>query len=250
MTNINLEVGELTRVSGRSEEINSEVKVTLNNIVGTLDEISSIVNSGALTRNNQRLGETMGIISRNINNSLLGIKLFLDRQIASYRTSVNEALTALTSLIQFIDTTFTKIDTSIYHDNIAAGFKVTTDNKTYELNDTEYDTLCAIVAAESDKTYDDSLAVASTVLNRCETDRWIATNGDHPIAQATAKGQYVVYEEGYYKKYLNGKAPETVKTAVKDALNGVRNHEYLSFRSNGSTRYSNNMITPTGNRYA
>ena len=48
---------------------------------------------------------------------------------------------------------------------------------------------------------------------------------------------------------MNGKAPNTVKEAVADALAGVRNHKYLSFRSNSTTSYSNNMISPTGNRY-
>lgn len=33
------------------------------------------------------------------------------------------------------------------------------------------------------------------------------------------------------------------------ALAGVRNQDYESFRSNGTTCYSSNMITSTGNRY-
>ena len=48
---------------------------------------------------------------------------------------------------------------------------------------------------------------------------------------------------------MNGNAPSTVVQAVKDALAGVRNHKYCSFRSNGTTNYSNNMITSAGNRY-
>ena len=43
---------------------------------------------------------------------------------------------------------------------------------------------------------------------------------------------------------------ENVRQAVEDALNGVRNCDYLSFRSNSSTSYSNNMIVSSGNRYA
>lgn len=250
MTNINLEVGELKRISSRSEDINSEVRSTLGKINGTLNDISSIITSNYLTSGNQRIAETIGIISRNINNSLTGIKAFLDDQVVKYENSVEQALEALTRLIQMLDSSFSTIDTSVYHDNIAAGFKVTTDNQKYETTDEEFDTICAIVAAESDQTYDDSLGVVSTILNRCESDRWIASNGSRPISQATAPNQYVVYQEGIYKKYLNGKAPETVKTAVRDALNGVRNHEYFSFRSNGSKSYSDNMITSTGNRYA
>ena len=141
------------------------------------------------------------------------------------------------------------IDVSHYHNNEANGFVVTTGNTTYELCDEDFELLCAIVSAESDKTYDDALAVITTILNRCETSNWIASHGRDPIAQATAPNQFVVYQHGSYEGYMNGKAPDTVVQAVTDALAGVRNHNYCSFRSNGSTGYSNNMISSTGNRY-
>ncbi|MGN1371613.1 MAG: hypothetical protein ACI4XM_05010 [Candidatus Coprovivens sp.] len=141
------------------------------------------------------------------------------------------------------------IDVSKYHNNIEAGFEVTVGNLAYDLSDEDIELLCAIVAAESDKTYDDALAVITTILNRCEAPNWIRSHGTDPIAQATAPNQFVVYQHGSYKAYMNGKAPNTVKEAVADALAGVRNHKYLSFRSNGTTSYSNNMISPTGNRY-
>ena len=141
------------------------------------------------------------------------------------------------------------IDITKYNNNVAKGFEVTTGNLTYQLCDEDVDLLCAIVSAESDKSYDDALAVVSTILNRCETSNWINSHGRDPIAQATAPNQYVVYQHGSYEGYINGKAPDTVKQAVLDALAGVRNHNYCSFRSNGSTSYSDNMITATGNRY-
>ena len=141
------------------------------------------------------------------------------------------------------------IDITKYSNYIEKGFEVTTGNLCYELNDEDFELLCAIVSAESDKTYDDALAVITTILNRCETDNWIRSHGTDPIAQATAPNQFVVYQHGSYKRYMNGNAPETVVQAVKDALAGVRNHKYLSFRSNGTTSYSDNMISSTGNRY-
>lgn len=140
------------------------------------------------------------------------------------------------------------IDISKYHNNLAAGFEVTTDNQTFTVSDSDYNLLCAIVAAESDKSYDDALAVITTILNRCEASNWVASYGTNPISQATAKNQFVVYQHGSYKQYM-GNCPETVMTAVKDALAGVRNHHYLSFRSNGSTSYGGSMITSSGNRY-
>ena len=141
------------------------------------------------------------------------------------------------------------IDISVYKENLALGFDVTTGNLVYELEDKDFELLCAIVSAESDKSYDDALAVITTILNRCESDNWIRSHGTDPIAQATAPNQFVVYQHGSYKSYMNGNAPETVLRAVKDALAGVRNHKYLTFRSNGTTSYSNNMISKTGNRY-
>ena len=141
------------------------------------------------------------------------------------------------------------IDITKYSNYPEKGFEVTTGNLCYELSDADIELLCAIVSAESDKTYDDALAVITTILNRCETDNWIRSHGTDPIAQATAPNQFVVYQHGSYKRYMNGNAPETVVQAVKDALAGVRNNKYLSFRSNGTTSYSDNMISPTGNRY-
>ncbi len=141
------------------------------------------------------------------------------------------------------------IDVSKYHNNLANGFEVTVGNLAYEVSDADFELLCAIVSAESDKSYDDALAVITTILNRCEAPNWIRSHGTNPVAQATAPNQFVVYQHGSYKAYMNGRAPETVQTAVRDALAGVRNHKYLSFRSNGSTGYSNNMITSSGNRY-
>ncbi len=142
-----------------------------------------------------------------------------------------------------------EIDISKYNNLEEKGFVVTTGNKTFSLDDADVDLLTAITAAECDKSYDDALAVISVILNRCEASNWVYSHGENPVSQATAPNQFVVYQEGYYKNYINGNAPEEVKVAVKDALGGVRNNSYLSFRSNGSTNYSDNQITSTGNRY-
>ena len=141
------------------------------------------------------------------------------------------------------------IDTSVYRSNPNTGFTVTTNNQTYDLSSADIDFLYGIVAAESDKSYDDSLAVISVILNRCENDAWIYSHGTNPVSQCKAPNQFEVYRSGAYKKYTNGQAPAEVVKAVDDALAGVRNNSYLSFRSNGSTGYSSNMITTTGNRY-
>ena len=130
-------------------------------------------------------------------------------------------------------------------------FVVNGDNETYydKLSDEEIDFIEAVVAAESDQSKDDALAVISVILNRCESPRWVRVFGTNPINQIKGKGQFEVYSKGYYKKYLNGNAPDDVKKAVHDALTGIRNNEYLSFRSNNTYDYSNNMISRSGNRY-
>jgi len=131
-------------------------------------------------------------------------------------------------------------------------FVVTTGNTTYNLSDAEKDTLYGIVAAESDKSYDDALAVISVILNRCESPAWSQQYGKNPVAQVKAPYQFEVYQgdgRGMYANYTGGRAPETVTTAVNDALAGVRNNEFLSFKANWVTSVGNNMITNTGNRY-
>ena len=141
------------------------------------------------------------------------------------------------------------IDVSKYHDNADNGFVVTTGNKTYEnMSSKDREVLTAIICAESDGSYDDALAVASVILNRTESPAW-AWCGNSPLKQATASGQFVVYENNRYQKYMGSGVNPTVQEAVNDALNGVRNNNYYSFRSNSSTSYSSNMITSSGNRY-
>lgn len=167
----------------------------------------------------------------------------------SYSTASNSANNVLHLTAVQTSSGDPNIDISKYHNNLEKGFEVTAGNLAYEVSDEEYELLCAIVAAESDKSYDDALAVITTILNRCEAPNWIRSHGTNPVAQATAPNQFVVYQHGSYKRYMDGNAPATVQEAVKDALAGVRNHKYLSFRSNGTTSYSNNMITSTGNRY-
>lgn len=133
-------------------------------------------------------------------------------------------------------------------ENPELGFVLTFDNQKYDLSEEDKKLLIAIVAAESDGTYDDSLAVASSILNRCEDEAWRNEFGETPTDQVTGSGQYSVYSSGAYLEYMEN-PPEIVVQAVNDCLNGVRNNEYLSFLSNGSTSGGRQMISPTGNRY-
>lgn len=136
-----------------------------------------------------------------------------------------------------------------YTSNSAMGFNVTKGNFAYELTEKDFDLLCAIVASEGNLSYDESLAVVSTILNRCDNGEFISKFGKDPIAQITGLNQFASFGNGSYKSYLNGKAPTEVINAVKDALAGVRNHSFCNYKANTVVDFSNNMITASGNRY-
>ena len=128
------------------------------------------------------------------------------------------------------------------------GFVVTNTNAKYVLSQEDYNLLVAVVSSESNKQKDDIMAVISVILNRCDR------SGKTPVEVITAPGQFSGYLDGYYLRYLNVdntlKSNTTlVQEVVNDALNGVRNNNYYSFRSWGSTYYSENYVVEYGNRF-
>lgn len=94
----------------------------------------------------------------------------------------------------------------------------------------ELDLLCAITAQECSSSYEGALAVITTACNRAESSKW-RRNGTDPLSQYKAKGQFCYSIDSNWKRRLNGNYTASVKQAVLDALNGKRNHNYLSFRS-------------------
>lgn len=126
-------------------------------------------------------------------------------------------------------------------DKIIEVRKVTTTNRSYSVtysngvwsySDEEFDLLCAITAQECSNSYEGALAVITCACNRAESTKW-ARNGSDPLSQYKAPGQFCYSIDSYWKKRLNGNYSDAVVRAVKDALNGKRNHNYLSFRSSG-----------------
>ena len=152
-------------------------------------------------------------------------------------------------------TPLVSIDASKYIDNESMGFEVTEGNSEYSLNDYEFNVVVAVVAGEFDKNLNDALGVVSVILNRCDSSTWVSWAGDNPYMQVIKKGQFEVYEKGYYLAYMpDGKRYgdvkyEIAKQAVIDGLNGIRNNNYLGFRSWYSTGYSDKYIVSGGNRY-
>ena len=151
------------------------------------------------------------------------------------------------------------LDVSKYKSNPALGFVVTDNNPQYELSQEDFDLVVAVVSAEYEKSIDDALAVISVILNRCDSPRWSNWAGKTPREQVIKPNQFEVYTIKSYLKYMpdgslyNTKHRMAATEAVTDALNGIRNNKYDSFRSwtyitNGDY-YSYNYIVEGGNRY-
>ena len=147
------------------------------------------------------------------------------------------------------------IDASKYKSKESMGFKVTEDNKHYNLTEEEFDVVVAVVAGEYGGDLNDALAVVSVILNRCDSKSWSKWAGSNPYKQVIAAGQFEVYLKDYYLAYMPGGKKygstkyEVAKQAVIDGLNGIRNNEYLGFRAWHLTNYSSKYVVAGGNRY-
>ncbi len=121
--------------------------------------------------------------------------------------------------------------------DVTSGYAVDSTSYTPE----QLDLIEAVVAQEDDTTYDGALAVISTVMNRA--DQNYGGYGTNALSQLTADGQFAyspkVSDPSLYQRRLNGNVPDFVKQAVSDCLTrGVRNHNFVSFRSTNSNGIS------------
>lgn len=99
----------------------------------------------------------------------------------------------------------------------------------------ELELIWAVVAQECNISYDGALAVITCAANRADIN--YGGHGTDVLSQLTAPSQFAyspaVSDPSLWQARLNGNVPEYVKQAVSDCLDsGVRNHNYLSFRSN------------------
>ena len=106
-------------------------------------------------------------------------------------------------------------------------------NGTWTYSAEDLDLLCAITAQECSSSYEGALAVITTACNRTASSRW-SSRGSDPLSQYMSKGQFCYSIDTHWQKRLNGNYASYVKQAVLDALNGKRNHNYLSFRTAGT----------------
>ena len=117
----------------------------------------------------------------------------------------------------------------------------------WSYSSSELDLLCAITAQECGSSYNGALAVITCAANRAESSRW-KKYGSDPLSQYMAPNQFCYSIDSHWKKRLNGNYPSYVKQAVLDALNGKRNHNYLSFRgyqTSGSVNICGNWYFAT-----
>ena len=126
-----------------------------------------------------------------------------------------------------------KVETSRGATTTRSTTAVSYDGGKWSYSASEFDLLCAITAQECSSSYSGALAVITTACNRATSARW-QKNGSDPLSQYKAKGQFCYSIDSYWKKRLNGNYSSDVKQAVTDALNGKRNHNYLSFRAAGT----------------
>ena len=109
----------------------------------------------------------------------------------------------------------------------------------------------AIVAQEDNGSYEGSLAVISTAMNRVDSPRW-SYCGSNALQQLTAPGQFCYSIDTYWQARLGGNVPDYTKKAVEDCLKrGIRNHPYTCFRSTKGSETGANavQIGANGNWY-
>lgn len=112
------------------------------------------------------------------------------------------------------------------------GSRTTYNGGKWSYSASELDLLCAITAQECSSSYTGALAVITTACNRTVSSSW-KRYGSDPLSQYIAPSQFCYSIDNHWRKRLNGNYPSYVKQAVLDALNGKRNHTYLSFRAAG-----------------
>lgn len=99
----------------------------------------------------------------------------------------------------------------------------------YVYGEADLQLIYAIVMQECGGSYDGALAVITCACNRAESAKW-GYLGSDPLSQLTARGQFCYSLDQYWVKYLGNNVNQCVRDAVTNALNGERNHQFLSFR--------------------
>ncbi|MCM1053666.1 MAG: hypothetical protein NC483_06820 [Ruminococcus sp.] len=160
---------------------------------------------------------------------------------------------ANSNLVYFNPNDFYRCPDSVTTEQLLDIFGITPD----QFYNTVYGIFCS-ESAVSYNGYNEMYVCFYTDLNRICSPNWVNSHGTNIYKQAIAPNQYVVYQNGTYTSYKNysDETRSIALTAIRDAMYNFivdpsnRPHSWTSFRSNGTTSYSNNLFTPGGNRYA
>ena len=214
----------------KSSEISAEeILAEYDNIVEKIEVIEEEIPFETITKDvSNTSDEKKDVIVQEGRNGLKEVtyKVKYKNEIEVERTKISEVI--IKEAINKVVEVRRKISvTSRY-----TGSRTTFDGNRWSYTDEELDLICAITAQECSNSYEGALAVITCACNRAESSQW-GRYGSDPLSQYKARGQFTYSIDGHYRRRLNGNYSDTVVQAVMDALNGKRNHNYLSFRSAG-----------------
>jgi len=129
----------------------------------------------------------------------------------------------------------------------------------YGLTKDQFNVLSAIVLSEAEtNSYNDAYAVINTIYNRTLTKNWVRSvdnyfgkdKGKNLYYQAISPNQFVVYQHGTYRRYLNNLEDNVGFDAIIDFLYSKNiKHNYLSFRSHSTKLDTYEVFSENGNKY-
>lgn len=128
----------------------------------------------------------------------------------------------------------------------------------YKLTAEEFDILCAITLREAAAlSYDDAYAVINTVYNRTlsklfhiDCEKFFGKDAGYSLYyQAIMPGQFVVYEEGYYKEKLGVKDEPGYQAIIDFLYTEETKHDFLQFRANFCEVSDSTQFVADGNKY-
>ncbi|MBE6140382.1 MAG: hypothetical protein E7172_02475 [Firmicutes bacterium] len=128
----------------------------------------------------------------------------------------------------------------------------------YNLTEEEFQILKAIVLAEAKaNSYEDAYAVINTIYNRTQSKRWISfvenvlkeTDGTSLYYQAICPSQFVVYENGRYKKFLEDETSVGYEAIIDFLTTNEPMHNYLSFYASFGSKEGRVQYVTGGNLY-
>lgn len=128
----------------------------------------------------------------------------------------------------------------------------------YNLTIEQFKVIVGIVLAESKaNSYEDAYSVANTLYNRTISKIWTSyidtlygfECGTSLYYQAICPGQFVVYESGIYKQYMNSSDLIGFNALIDMFYSKESIHNYLSFKAAGTNTEGKVQFVSGGNLY-